>query len=167
MVKLQDTHKKGIKNREKRCCCCLATKLCQTLATPWTAACQVPLSMEFCRHKHWSRLPFGTSGELPNSGIKPSSLVSLALAGEFLTISTTREKKMSYKRMTSKLTSDFLISSHGNRWQRKNISQELWQINCLELSFKDKGKIKTLTEISKGYILRKKKIISKERDQMQ
>ena len=71
--------------------------------------------------------------------------------------------------MTSKLTSGFLISSHGNRWQRKNISQELWQINCLELSFKDKGKIKTLTEteeISKRYIL-KKKIIPKERDQMQ
>ena len=38
------------------------------------------------------------------------------------------------------------------------------------MSFKDKGKIKTLTEteeISKGYILRKKKIIPKEREQMQ
>ena len=102
MVKLQDTHKKGIKNREKRCCCCLATKLCQTLVTPWTAACQVPLSMELCRHKHWSRLPFATSGELPNSGIKPSSFVSLALAGGFLTISTTKQRKKDFLQKNDK-----------------------------------------------------------------
>ena len=27
-------------------------------ATPWTVACQAPLSMEFSRHEYWSRLPF-------------------------------------------------------------------------------------------------------------
>ena len=43
-------------------------------ATPWTVACQTPLSVEFSRQKCWSRLPFPTPGDLPDSGIKPSSL---------------------------------------------------------------------------------------------
>ena len=41
--------------------------------TPWTVAHQVPLSMEFCRHKYWSRLTFPSPGDLPNPGIKPRS----------------------------------------------------------------------------------------------
>ena len=35
--------------------------------------------------RRWSRLPFPTLGDLPNPGIKPESLVSLALAGGFFT----------------------------------------------------------------------------------
>ena len=31
---------------------------CLTLATPWTAAYQAPLSLEFSRQEHWSGLPF-------------------------------------------------------------------------------------------------------------
>ena len=36
----------------------LVTKLCLTLATPWTVACQASLSMGFSRQKYWSGLPF-------------------------------------------------------------------------------------------------------------
>ena len=54
-------------------------------AIPWTAACQVPLSMKFPRQEYWSRLPFPTPGDLPNSGIETTSLVSPALAGRFFT----------------------------------------------------------------------------------
>jgi len=32
-------------------------------ATPWTVACQVPLSMEFSRQEYWSELPFPSSKE--------------------------------------------------------------------------------------------------------
>ena len=32
-------------------------------ATPWTAAHQAPLSMEFSRQEYWSRLPFATLGK--------------------------------------------------------------------------------------------------------
>ena len=39
----------------------LVTKLCLTLATPWTVACQTPLSMGFSRQKYWSGLPFPSS----------------------------------------------------------------------------------------------------------
>ena len=36
----------------------LVTKLCPTLAIPWTVACQAPLSMGFSRQEYWSGLPF-------------------------------------------------------------------------------------------------------------
>ena len=36
-------------------------KSCLTLATPWTVACQAPLSMGFSRQAYWCRLPELTS----------------------------------------------------------------------------------------------------------
>ena len=56
------------------------------LATPWTKAHQASLSMEFSRYEYWSRLPFPTSGDLPDLGIEPASPASLALAGRLFTI---------------------------------------------------------------------------------
>ena len=38
--------------------------------TPWTVACQPPLSMGFPRQEYWSGLPFPSSGDLPNPGIE-------------------------------------------------------------------------------------------------
>ena len=35
----------------------LVAKSCLTLATPWTVACQAPLSMRFSRQEYWSGLP--------------------------------------------------------------------------------------------------------------
>ena len=37
-------------------------------ATPWTIQ-----SVEFSRPEYWSGLPFPSSGDLPNPGIKPRS----------------------------------------------------------------------------------------------
>ena len=48
-------------------------KSCSTLATPWTVACQAPLSTGFSRQEWWSGLPFPTPGDLPDPGIKPGS----------------------------------------------------------------------------------------------
>ena len=56
-------------------------------ATPWTVAHQAPLSMGFSRHEYWSGLPFPPPGDLPDPGIRLSSLMRLALAGGFLTTS--------------------------------------------------------------------------------
>ena len=36
------------------CACVLVTQCVQPFATPWTVACQAPLSMEFSRQKFWS-----------------------------------------------------------------------------------------------------------------
>ena len=43
-------------------------------ATPWTVACQAPLSMGFSRQESWSGLPFPSPGDLPDPGIEPGSL---------------------------------------------------------------------------------------------
>ena len=51
----------------------------QLIVTPWTLACQSPLSMRFSRQEHWSGLPFPPPGDLPDPGIEPASLVSPAL----------------------------------------------------------------------------------------
>ena len=47
--------------------------------------------MGFSRQEYWSGLPFPSLGDLPNPGIKPVSLVSLALAGGFFTTHVTWE----------------------------------------------------------------------------
>ena len=52
----------------------LVTKLCLTLVTPWTVACQAPLPMGFPRQKYWSGLPFPPPRDLSNPGIKPHLL---------------------------------------------------------------------------------------------
>ena len=51
----------------------LVAQSCQTLATPWTVACQAPLSMEFSRQKSWSGLPCPSPGDLPDPGIESGS----------------------------------------------------------------------------------------------
>ena len=61
----------------------------QLFVTPWTTACQAPLSMEFSKQDYWSGLPRPLSGDLPDPGIKPESLVSPTLADEFFTASAT------------------------------------------------------------------------------
>jgi len=49
-------------------------------STPWTVACQAPLSIGFSRQEYWSGLPFPPPADLPDQGIKPMSPVSPALA---------------------------------------------------------------------------------------
>ena len=47
-----------------------------------------PMSLWFSRQEYWSRLPCSSPRDLPNPGIKPVSLMSLALAIRFFTTST-------------------------------------------------------------------------------
>ena len=61
------------------------------LETPWTVACQAPLSMGFARQEYWSGLPFPSPGDLPDPGIEPVSLVNPALARGIFTTTTTWE----------------------------------------------------------------------------
>ena len=64
----------------------LVTKSCLTLATPWTVACQAPLSMGFSRQEYWNGLPFPSPGDLLNPEIKTGSpaLQSDSLLSELL-----------------------------------------------------------------------------------
>ena len=71
--------------------------------TLWTVAHQAPLSKGFSRQEHWSGVPYPSPGHLPDHGIKPMSLRSPALAGEFFTTSTTWEAlKNSYNSIIKK-----------------------------------------------------------------
>ena len=65
--------------------------------TPWTVACQVPLSLGFSRQECWSGLPHPPSEDLPDSGIESMSPASPALqafycwgTGETLQLSTSK-----------------------------------------------------------------------------
>ena len=42
--------------------------------TLWTIAKQAPLSMGFSRQEYWSELPCPPPGDLPETGIEPTSL---------------------------------------------------------------------------------------------
>ena len=54
----------------------------ESFATPWTTACQAPLSVGFPKQEHWNGLPFPTPGDLPDPR---KELVSPALPGGFST----------------------------------------------------------------------------------
>ena len=55
--------------------CAKSLSQVQLFVTPWNAACQAPLGMEFSRQEFWSGLPLPPPGDLPNTGIK-SAFVS-------------------------------------------------------------------------------------------
>ena len=71
---------------------CSAAQSYITLCSPMD--CSPPGSSVhgFPRQDYWSGgLPLPTPGDLPDPGIEPASLASLALAGTFFTTSTTWE----------------------------------------------------------------------------
>ena len=55
-------------------------------ATPWTVACQAPLSMGLFRPEYWSGLLIPPPGDFPDPGIEPTSPVAPALAGRSFTL---------------------------------------------------------------------------------
>ena len=67
-----------------RVCECMLNGV-QLFETPWTIACQTPLSMDVFRQEYWSRLPFSSPRDLPDPEIELMSLASPALAGRFFT----------------------------------------------------------------------------------
>ena len=66
-------------------CVCVCSAVSDSFVTPWAVAHKAPLSMGFPSQEYWSGLPFPPPGDLPDSGIKPTSSASPALAGWFFT----------------------------------------------------------------------------------
>ena len=52
---------------------------------PWTAAHQLPLSMQFSRQEYWSGLPCPPPGALPTQGLNPHLCISCTAGGFFTT----------------------------------------------------------------------------------
>ena len=89
----------------------LVAKSCLTLVTPWTVACQAPLSMGFSRQEYWSGLPFPSPGDLPDPGIEPASPAlqadsyQLSYEGSPSSVRSLKKQKSSKKTSTSALLS--------------------------------------------------------------
>ena len=60
-----------------QCCVCMLSRVWFSV-TPLTIACQASLSMEFSKQEYWSRLPFLSPQDLPDSGIELVFFVSPA-----------------------------------------------------------------------------------------
>ena len=79
----------------------------QFSVTPWTIACQAPLSMEFSRQDYWNGFPCPSPGDLPNPGIGPRSP---ALQADFLLLS--HQESLGFRTHSPKYyISSILISS--------------------------------------------------------
>ena len=61
-------------------------------ATPWTIACQAPLSVSFSRQEYWSGWPCPPPGGLPNPEIEPLCILHWQ-AGYLFTITATWEDR--------------------------------------------------------------------------
>ena len=72
-------------------CVLKSLQSCLTLQPLRTEARQAPLSMGFPGQEYWSGLPFPSPGDLPDPGIEPTSLMSLASVGWFFTSSAAWE----------------------------------------------------------------------------
>ena len=69
------------------CVCAQSLSHVRLFVTPWTVACEAPLSMGYFQWGYWTGLPFPPLGDLPNPGIKPASPASLALQADSLPLS--------------------------------------------------------------------------------
>ena len=61
-------------------CVCVSPSVVSDSVTPWTIACEAPLSTEFSRPEYWSGLPSPSPGDL-DQGIE---IGSPALQADFL-----------------------------------------------------------------------------------
>ena len=105
--------------------------------TPWTVACQVPLSMGFSRQEHWSRLPCPPPGDLPDPGMEPTSP---ALAGRFFTTSFTWEAHWAlYPNLFAMLSNTLKHNSSGRSLPASGrggfIGIEAWSSLCSNTPF--------------------------------
>ena len=49
---------------KEECCCLASSAVSDSFVTPWTIACQAPLTMGFPRWEYWSGLPFLSPGDV-------------------------------------------------------------------------------------------------------
>ena len=82
--------------------------------TPWTVACEAPLSMGFPRQEYWSGLPFPSQSHLPNPRIE---FVSPALADGFF---PTEPPGTFYHSKTNAFLIIKINDSYSLRWTGKS-----------------------------------------------
>ena len=80
----QDTHDTFESNCFMKCQLPLLScfSCVQLFAIPWTVAHQAPLSMGFSWQEYWSGLPFTPPGDLPDPGVRGSTLIETCHPGQ-------------------------------------------------------------------------------------
>ena len=73
--------------RTRAALCVQSLSHVRRFATPWTVACQAPLSVGFSRRERWSGLPFPPPGDLPDPGTESVTYLSPALQEDSLLLS--------------------------------------------------------------------------------
>ena len=73
-----------MKKRKKPGVCANGLSRVRLFATPWTVACQSPLSLGFSWQEYWSGLPCPSPGDLPDAGTETESPEALALQTDSL-----------------------------------------------------------------------------------
>ena len=89
-----------------------------SFATPWTIACQAPLSMGFPRQEYRSGLPFPSVGNLPDSRIEPA--VSCT-AGGFFNYWATWEAQSNITRYNT-----WILTAFSFRKQKTTFLKGIW-----------------------------------------
>ena len=109
------------------CSCLCMLSLVQLFVTPWTVACQAPLSMEFSRQEYWSRLPYPCSGDLPDPGIRKGLLHLLCWQVGSLSLAPPGKSHCSWVVDKFKFNSTYRFSTNNsNIWYFNKIW--LWYI---------------------------------------
>ena len=72
-------------------CVCMPVQSWPPLCCPMVCSCLAPPSMEFSRQEYWSGLPLPTPGDLPDPGMKPTTLASPTLTKGVFTTDVTWE----------------------------------------------------------------------------
>ena len=109
--------------------------------TPWTVACQAPLSIGFPSQEHWSGLPFPSPSDLPNPGIKPTSLT---LAGGLFIPEPPGKPSI-------KWGSNFIILHVINQLSQHHLLKTApFPTECLWLLWHDKNAIATVAIVFLG-----------------
>ena len=88
----------------------LVAQFCPTLCNSMDCSCQAPLFMEFSRQEYWSRQPFSSAGDLPDSDLDRTQVSYLA--SRFFTLWATREASQqgSQRRLSTK---ELMLSNCG------------------------------------------------------
>ena len=97
------------------------------LVTPWAVAHLVPLATGFPRQECWSGLPFPSPGDLPDTGVEPTTS---ALAGEFFTSEPPGKPKSKYMWVLISYEPGISLYSQHDRTNH----HAFWSIKLIPLS---------------------------------
>ena len=116
----------------------LVTKSCLTITTPWTVACQIPLSIGFSGQEWWSGLLFPSPWILPDPRTEPRSSafqadsLSTKLLGKLFSIYYSYSFNIIGKYNSKVICLDSLKHSYCRSHTGNILKNVFWQIGTIQ-----------------------------------